>query len=101
MIRAANVRYARLALSNLRPKEKVGFLVDLADELDQDELCYKSQRIGNVKLLPKVPSMKKHVAEKATQIFPGEFHNFDTDVVPIIERLVGSTCYQVSEHITG
>ncbi|ODM93237.1 Radial spoke head protein 3 [Orchesella cincta] len=94
MIRAANMRYARLAISNLRPKEKDAFLVELTDELDQDEICYKGQRIGAAKELPKVPSRKRNLLDKASQVLPGEFFDFDREVVPVVERLVGAVCYQ-------
>lgn len=99
MIRAANMRYARLAISSLRPKERDAFLVELTDEVDQDELCYKGQRIGAAKVLPKVPSRKKNLVDQASQIWPGEFIFFDKDVVPVLERLVGAVCYQVSAFI--
>lgn len=95
MIRAANMRYARLAISALRPKEKDAFFQDLADELDQDELCYKGQRIGAERMLPQGPSTKKNMVNQASQIWPGEFFDFDKEVVPVIERLVGRICYQV------
>ncbi|CAL8114016.1 unnamed protein product [Orchesella dallaii] len=94
MVRAANMRYARLAISNLRPKEKDAFLVDLADEIDQDEICYKGQRIGAAKELPKVPSRKRNLVDKASQVLPGEFFDFEREVVLVVERLVGAVCYQ-------
>lgn len=96
MVRAANMRYARLAINNLRPKEKDAFMVDLTDELDQDELCYKGQRIGAAKVLPKVPSRKKNLVDQSCQIWPADFFNFDTEIIPVLERLVGAVCYQVS-----
>jgi len=99
MIRAANMRYARLAISNLRPKEKDVFLVELTDEIDQDEVCYKGQRIGVPKELPKVPSRKRNLVDKACQILPGDFFDFEREVVPVVERLVGAVCYRVGSLI--
>lgn len=95
MIRAANLRYGRLAISNLRPKDKDTFLVELREEVDQDEICYKGQRIGAARILPKVPSKKRNLVDQFTQIWPDEFFNFDLEVIPVLERLVGSVCYRV------
>lgn len=88
-------RFAKLAVSRVAPKDKDRYLVDLSDEIDVMDPCYMGRRLQTLRTFPVAPSRADNLEDKWTQIHPIEFFDFEEEVVPVIERLVGRAVYQV------
>merc|ERR1712025_1343955 len=71
----------------------MGYLEELADKIEESDACAQTDAFIDRPSTPLfVPA--KTGADVATQILPGELFDFDIEVRPILEVLIGKTCEQ-------
>lgn len=98
MINKEMARYTKLAISNLAPKDPEKYLIDLSDEIDVLDACYKGKRLQTLRSFPIAPSRATNLEDAGTQVYPNEFHDFDGEVEPLMARLIGAVVDQVSKY---
>ncbi|OXA56131.1 Radial spoke head protein 3 [Folsomia candida] len=94
MINKEMARYTKLAISNLAPKDPEKYLIDLSDEIDVLDACYKGKRLQTLRSFPIAPSRATNLEDAGTQVYPNEFHDFDGEVEPLMARLIGAVVDQ-------
>jgi len=87
-------RQSKLALSSLIPKDKFAYFVELTDFIDDTDPCYKGRRLQPLREFPVAPARKCEMIDIGTQIWPGDLFEFDTQVVPLMEKLLGSVLHR-------
>jgi hypothetical protein len=94
-IQAETARVAKLGINSLVPRDPEKYLFDLSDQIDDIDPCYKGKKLQPLRTFPVAPSRSDTLTDAETQIYPGDFFNFDGEVQPILERLIGSVLKEV------